>query len=93
LSVLKRRELESDRMKVGPPADSQLALTDERLRIIRDIAVTMDRTADKLFELVERLETLTKMYGFIISDSTQKLLEKEIHRALDEDRKRRKKNA
>jgi hypothetical protein len=75
-------------MNNEPPAEPQLTLTDERLRIIRDVAVTMDRAADKLVESANRYEELTKVQAFLIDHFSQKLLEKAIHQVLEEEERR-----
>ena len=71
---------------------SEVDTTDEEarrlFRIIVEIGLGQDQRADKLLEVIERLEELARMQAFLLEQTSTRLMEKNIAQLMEEEEER-----
>ena len=61
-------------------------------RVVIEIAKEQDRRADEMVEIILRLEELRKGFSYLLEQTSQRLLERNISTLLDEETKRKKRS-
>ena len=61
-------------------------------RVVIEIAKEQDRRADEMVEIILRLEELRKGFSYLLEQTSQRLLERNISTLLDEETQRQKRS-